>query len=127
MSEVGVAIRLPSAATAPTREPWWQRLLASRSGAVGAALTGVVLVAALAALAGLVPHDPIVQHPADRLLNPSWTYLLGTDQFGLGPIALRKGLFVVAPAGAEDPQADARYHRGEPSAKVVDALRVRTA
>ena len=37
MSEVGVAIRLPSAASAPTREPWWQRLLVSRSGAVGAA------------------------------------------------------------------------------------------
>jgi peptide/nickel transport system permease protein len=87
MSEVGVAIRLPSAATAPTREPWWQRLLASRSGAVGAALTAVVLVAALAALAGLVPHDPIVQHPADRLLNPSWTYLLGTDQFGRDTLA----------------------------------------
>jgi peptide/nickel transport system permease protein len=87
MSEVGVAIRLPSAATAPTREPWWQRLLASRSGAVGAALTGAVLVAALAALAGLVPHDPIVQHPADRLLNPSWTYLLGTDQFGRDTLA----------------------------------------
>jgi len=87
MSEVGVAIRLPSAATAPTREPWWQRLLASRSGAVGAALTGVVLLAALAALAGLVPHDPIVQHPADRLLNPSWTYLLGTDQFGRDTLA----------------------------------------
>jgi peptide/nickel transport system permease protein len=87
MSEVGVAIRLPSAATAPTSEPWWQRLLASRSGAVGAALTGVVLVAALAALAGLVPHDPIVQHPADRLLNPTWTYLLGTDQFGRDTLA----------------------------------------
>lgn len=87
MSEVGVAIRLPSAATAPTREPWWQRLLASRSGAVGATLTGAVLVAALAALAGLVPHDPIVQHPADRLLNPSWTYLLGTDQFGRDTLA----------------------------------------
>jgi len=87
MSEVGVAIRLPSAATAPTREPWWQRLLASRSGAVGAGLTGAVLLAALAALAGLVPHDPIVQHPADRLLNPSWTYLLGTDQFGRDTLA----------------------------------------
>ena len=87
MSEVGVAIRLPSAATAPTREPWWQRLLASRSGAVGAALTGAVILAALAALAGLVPHDPIVQHPADRLLNPSWTYLLGTDQFGRDTLA----------------------------------------
>jgi peptide/nickel transport system permease protein len=87
MSEVGVAIRLPSAATAPTREPWWQRLLGSRSGAVGAALTGVVVLAALAALAGLVPHDPIVQHPADALLNPTWRYLLGTDQFGRDTLA----------------------------------------
>lgn len=87
MSEVGFAIRLPSVAAAPTREPWWRRLLASRSGALGAALTGTVLLAALAALAGLVPHDPIVQHPADRLLNPSWTYLLGTDQFGRDTLA----------------------------------------
>ncbi len=87
MSEVGFAIRLPSVAAAPTREPWWRRLLASRSGALGAALTGVVLLAAVAALAGLVPHDPIVQHPADRLLNPSWTYLLGTDQFGRDTLA----------------------------------------
>jgi peptide/nickel transport system permease protein len=87
MSEVGVAIRLPSAAAAPTREPWWRRLLASRSGAVGAALTGVVMLVALAALAGLVPHDPIAQHPVDRLLNPSWTYLLGTDQFGRDTLA----------------------------------------
>jgi len=87
LSEVGVAIRLPSAATAPTRGPWWRRLLASRSGTVGAALTGVVILAALAALAGLVPHDPIVQHPLDRLLNPSWTYLLGTDQFGRDTLA----------------------------------------
>ena len=87
MSEVGVAIRLPSAATAPTREPWWRRLLASRSGAVGVALTGVVLAAAVAALAGLVPHDPIAQHPVDLLQNPSWTYLLGTDQFGRDTLA----------------------------------------
>ena len=87
MSEVGFAIRLPSVAAAPTREPWWRRLLASRSGALGAALTGVVLLAALAALVGLLPHDPIVQHPADRLLNPSWTYLLGTDQFGRDTLA----------------------------------------
>jgi peptide/nickel transport system permease protein len=87
MSEVGVAIRLPSAAAAPTREPWWQRLLASRSGAVGVALTGVVLAAAVAALAGLVPHDPIAQHPVDLLQNPSWTYLLGTDQFGRDTLA----------------------------------------
>jgi peptide/nickel transport system permease protein len=87
MSEVQVAIRLPTAAAAPTREPWWRRLLASRSGAVGAALTGVVVAAALAALAGLVPHDPIAQHPADLLQNPSWKYLLGTDQFGRDTLA----------------------------------------
>ena len=65
------------------------------------------------------------QRRAHRVGEDRFFFRIG--EFGLGPIALSKGLFEVSPAGAEHPQADARYHRGEPSAKVVDALRVRTA
>jgi len=57
-------------------------LLANRSGAVGAVLTGVVVLAALASYAGLTPFDPVAQHAADRLQGPGGTYWLGTDQFG---------------------------------------------
>lgn len=57
-------------------------LLASPSGAVGAVLTGVIVLAALASYAGLSPHDPVAQHPMDRLQGPGSVYWLGTDQFG---------------------------------------------
>ena len=87
MSEAGLLVRLPSVGAPPSRERWWLRLLASRSGAVGAVLTAAVVLAALAALAGIMPHDPIAQHPADRLLDPSRSYLLGTDQFGRDTLA----------------------------------------
>jgi peptide/nickel transport system permease protein len=69
-------------APAHSRVPLWRRLLRSRSGLVGLILTGIVVVAALAAYLGLTPYDPISQRPADRFQAPNATYLLGTDQFG---------------------------------------------
>ena len=81
MSEPAVAVRLPSVIAAG-RRPRGRSFLRSRSGAIGLALTTAVVLAALAALVGFLPHDPIAQHPADALLNPSPRYLLGTDQFG---------------------------------------------
>lgn len=87
MSDAAVAIHLPAAAAPPARTQWWRRLLATRNGAAGALLTGVVVVAGLLAVAGVVPHDPIVQHPADRLQGPSATYWLGTDLFGRDIVA----------------------------------------
>jgi peptide/nickel transport system permease protein len=77
-----VPVRLPSVATPPARTPAWNRLLRSRSGQLGVLLTGIVLVGALAAAVGLLPHDPIAQHPAARLGVPSGQYWFGTDQFG---------------------------------------------
>lgn len=44
-------------------------------------------MASLLALIGVVPHDPIVQHPVDGLQGPSSTYWLGTDQFGRDTLA----------------------------------------
>jgi len=78
-----LAIR-PAVAVAPARSrvPLWRRLLRSRSGLMGVALTGVVVAAALLALLGLTPFDPVSQRPPDRFQSPSATYLMGTDQFG---------------------------------------------
>lgn len=66
----------------PTRTPTWRRLARSQSGLAGLVLTSVIAVAAVAAMLGLTPHDPIAQAPIDRLQGPSSTYWFGTDQFG---------------------------------------------
>ena len=65
-----------------SRAPAWRRLLRSHSGLVGILLTGIIAVAAAAAVLGLTPYDPIAQAPIDRLKGPSPTYWFGTDQFG---------------------------------------------
>jgi peptide/nickel transport system permease protein len=69
-------------APAHSRVPLWRRVLRSRSGLVGAILTGIVVLAALLALLELTPYDPVSQRPADRFQSPNATYLMGTDQFG---------------------------------------------
>jgi peptide/nickel transport system permease protein len=56
------------------------RLVRRPSGAIGAAIVGILIVCALAAPV-LAPYDPVDQ-PGKRLQPPSRTYLLGTDQFG---------------------------------------------
>jgi peptide/nickel transport system permease protein len=65
---------------------WLGRVWADPNGRIGLALTGalsVVAVAyALAVAAGVAPHDPVAQAPADRLTGPSAGHWLGTDQFG---------------------------------------------
>jgi peptide/nickel transport system permease protein len=77
-----IAVAPPIAAAPPSRVPVWRRVLQSRSGLVGAVLTGIVVVAGLLAFIHLTPHDPIAQRPIDRFQPPSATYLFGTDQFG---------------------------------------------
>lgn len=79
---MSAAVEAPSAFASATRISAWRRLLRSPSGLVGAVLVGVIVAAALAALAGLTPDDPIAQHPLDRLRAPSAAHWFGTDQFG---------------------------------------------
>lgn len=83
-------------------------------------ILGLALVSftAILALVGLfyTPHDPLLMHPPDRGLGPSFSYLLGTDQFGrdilsrvmngaskaflVGIVAAGVGLAVGGPLGA---------------------------
>jgi peptide/nickel transport system permease protein len=79
VSATVVATPVPAA---PVRAGWARRLLRSPSGRVGAALTLVLVLAAVAAVTGALPYDPVEQHPLDRLLAPSGSYWFGTDQFG---------------------------------------------
>jgi peptide/nickel transport system permease protein len=53
-----------------------------RNGRIGAVVTALLGLVAVAAILGLTPHDPLAQHPADQLTAPSGTYWFGTDQFG---------------------------------------------
>jgi peptide/nickel transport system permease protein len=57
------------------------RLLSYRSTQLGLLLVVVYLAVALFAPL-LAPYSPIDQHPKDRMLAPSGTYWLGTDEFG---------------------------------------------
>jgi peptide/nickel transport system permease protein len=72
----------PIAVGAPRPRHLLRTLLTTPSGAVGLVLTALVLLASMAAWFGLLPYDPIAQHPLDRLVAPSGRYWLGTDQFG---------------------------------------------
>ena len=60
------------------RRRWW---LASRSLAVGAALSGV-LVGMAAVSVVWTPHDPTRIDIRNRFAAPSWEHWMGTDQFG---------------------------------------------
>lgn len=51
-------------------------------GRAGIVLVGIVVLASIAGASGLTPHSPLLQDPATVLKGPSWSYLLGTDQFG---------------------------------------------
>ncbi|MEJ2802648.1 ABC transporter permease [Comamonadaceae bacterium PP-2] len=78
-----------SAAFAPVAG--WQRLLrrvlGHRGLALGAAVLGLVVLAAVFA-PWLAPHDPYAQDVTQRLIPPiwhekgSWTHVLGTDKLG---------------------------------------------
>ncbi|NUS45156.1 MAG: ABC transporter permease [Mycobacteriaceae bacterium] len=71
---------VPAPATTRKRLP--ARIWRDRNGRIGLVVTGLLVLVALCGAVGLVPHDPIAQHPDDRLQGPSATYWFGTDQFG---------------------------------------------
>ncbi len=58
------------------------RIWRDRNGRIGLIVTGLLVVIAILGAFGVLPHDPIAQHPVDRLQGPSGRYWFGTDQFG---------------------------------------------
>jgi peptide/nickel transport system permease protein len=70
-----------SRAGAQERWPALKRLLASRNGRLGLAITVVVLFLALAG-PSLTPYDPIKPSLEEMLAAPSWGHWFGTDEFG---------------------------------------------
>jgi peptide/nickel transport system permease protein len=84
MSVLPVITDAPAAAAPPAvgDAGLIRRVWRDRNGAIGLVVTGLLIVVALLGVAGLLPHDPIAQVPADRLQGPSGTYWFGTDQFG---------------------------------------------
>jgi peptide/nickel transport system permease protein len=67
---------------APARRSAARRLVANPSGLVGLVLCGILVLAALAATVGQVPHDPLEQDTSAILSAPSGEHWFGTDQFG---------------------------------------------
>jgi peptide/nickel transport system permease protein len=57
-------------------------VLGHPSGRIGGAIIVLFLLVAVASTVGLTPHDPLMQHRADRLHAPNATYWMGTDLFG---------------------------------------------
>jgi len=68
-------------ALAPERHLALKRLLASRNGRLGLAITLLVLFLALAG-PSLTSYDPIKPSLEEMLAPPSWAHWFGTDEFG---------------------------------------------
>ena len=81
MSVRASEIALPTPAAA---EPRWARLRRLTRDPLG--LVGLVLVATVAAMAigadWLTGYSPTTLNVRERLLDPSWRHLLGTDHLG---------------------------------------------
>ena len=59
-----------------------RRIWRDRNGRIGLVLTGLIVLIGLLGAFGLTAHDPIAQHPDQRLQGPSSSFWFGTDQFG---------------------------------------------
>jgi peptide/nickel transport system permease protein len=69
-------------APARPRRSWARRLVRNPSGLAGVALCAVLVLATLAAVFGVLPHDPLAQDTTAPLAAPSGDHWFGTDQFG---------------------------------------------
>lgn len=75
-----VATRLAEQAAARKRG-FWRALVASPTGAIGLAIVGTLVVAAVFAPL-IAPFDPTRMAAGPRLDAPSWAHPFGTDDFG---------------------------------------------
>jgi peptide/nickel transport system permease protein len=82
MTAADTAAGAPVAPPLISRTAGIRRLLHSPAGLVGTVLVLAIVVAAACGLLGLIPYDPVAQHPLQRLAPPSRSYWFGTDQFG---------------------------------------------
>jgi peptide/nickel transport system permease protein len=79
---VSATSTVPARAVRTSRRPQLASALRTPSALVGALLTGLVVVVALAGMLGLTPADPAKQDVAVALQGPSGAHWFGTDQFG---------------------------------------------
>jgi peptide/nickel transport system permease protein len=59
-----------------------RRIWRDGNGRIGLIAIAVLIIVAILGAVGALPHNPIEQHPTDRLQGPSGQYWFGTDQFG---------------------------------------------
>ena len=82
MSAIGARpVAVEMTAVRPRRS-WARRLMSNPNGVVGLVLCGVLALATLAAMLGVLPHDPLEQDTHAILSAPSGEHWFGTDQFG---------------------------------------------
>jgi peptide/nickel transport system permease protein len=59
-----------------------RQIFAHPSGRIGGAIIVILTLIAVLGLAGLTPHDPLLQNRIARLQGPGANFLMGTDLFG---------------------------------------------
>jgi peptide/nickel transport system permease protein len=59
-----------------------RRIWHSGNGRIGLVAMAILVVIAVLGAFDVLPHNPIEQHPTQRLEGPSGEYWFGTDQFG---------------------------------------------
>ncbi len=57
-------------------------IFAHPSGRIGGTIVGLYILIAILGMAGVTPHDPLMQFRIDRLHAPDAVYWMGTDLFG---------------------------------------------
>lgn len=75
------AVPQPNAAAIPKRKTFWRLLFSNKLALIGFIfIVGWTLIAILSSW--IVPHDPYVTDPANKLLPPSAEHWFGTDNYG---------------------------------------------
>jgi peptide/nickel transport system permease protein len=79
----------------PGRRTLMSSLWHNSNGRTGCVLVGLVLLAAIAGALGITPYPAQSQDPSAVLKSPSFSHLLGTDQFGRDLFSLvLQGLYI---------------------------------